>query len=576
MSTPLLDGIDKTDKQCTFYNEMLQKDPFLGTLKCVGQKDFSFKAKGRTSLIPVNVNETLSSAVAFIIVSIMSRKQQSLSLETKQKILNEVDDKSLKKTKIAAKYGIASSTLSTILKNRDKIEAAYAVNQFEPARKRMRAGKNEDVEVALLRWIREARSQNIILTGTILQEKAKFFGEALGVGDFMCSNGWLSRFKERHGIVCKRICGEEAAVDPDIVESFFAEKWPALKKEFSPRNIFNADETGLFFKALPSRTLAMKGEKCSGGKCSKERITVMVACNMDGSEKIPLLVIGKSAKPRCFKKLQTLPVDYAFSKKAWMNSEIFTKWLTNLDLKFHREKRKICLILDNCAAHVEVKGLKAIKCVFLPPNTTAKIQPCDQGIIKCLKMHYRKEMVRKAIECFDSRCEFSINLLDAMWYLRSAWNRVKRTTMQNCFRHGGFEEGSEETIEEEQDEATTDSVVEEAEKRGIVTAALFEEYVNIDDKALTSDVTTDEDIISESKKEDVNLIETDDEGDDLEPQSLVTVNEAAAALKTMQQFLMQQENASCALNNLEKVDMFFKGCQFKKLKQKSITDFLKK
>jgi hypothetical protein len=63
--------------------------------------------------------------------------------------------------------------------------------------------------------------------------------------------------------------------------------------------------------------------------------------------------------------------------------------------------------------------------------------------------------------------------------------------------------------------------------------------VNIDDKALTSDVTTDEDIISESKKEDVNQTETDVEGDDLEPQSLITVNEAAAPLKTMQQFLMQ-------------------------------------
>ena len=63
----------------------------------------------------------------------------------------------------------------------------------------------------------------------------------------------------------------------------------------------------------------MKGKKYSGGKCSKERITIMVACNMDGTEKTPLLVLGKSAKPRCFKKVRTLPVDYAFSKKSWMN-----------------------------------------------------------------------------------------------------------------------------------------------------------------------------------------------------------------------------------------------------------------
>ncbi|XP_042902295.1 tigger transposable element-derived protein 4-like [Parasteatoda tepidariorum] len=182
----------------------------------------------------------------------MSRKQQSLSLETKQKILNEVCDGILKKTEIATKYGIPNSTLSTIIKNREKIEVAYAINQFEPARKRMRTGGNEEIEVALLRWVREARSQNLPLTGHVLQEKAKVFADALGVTNFASSNGWLTRFKKRHGIVCHKICGEEATVDKETVESFLSEKWPALRKNYAPRDIFNADETGLFFKALPS------------------------------------------------------------------------------------------------------------------------------------------------------------------------------------------------------------------------------------------------------------------------------------------------------------------------------------
>ena len=74
--------------------------------------------------------------------------------------------------------------------------------------------------------------------------------------------------------------------------------------------------------------------------------------------------------------------------------------------------------MDSYSAYVEIKGLKAIKSVILPPNTTAKIKPCDHGIIKMY--HRRKEMVRKAIACFDNKCEFSIDLLDSMWYTRSA------------------------------------------------------------------------------------------------------------------------------------------------------------
>ena len=44
------------------------------------------------------------------------------------------------------------------------------------------------------------------------------------------------------------------------------------------------DETSLFFKCLPDKTIAFKGVKCFGRKGSKEKVTVMVAANMSGAE----------------------------------------------------------------------------------------------------------------------------------------------------------------------------------------------------------------------------------------------------------------------------------------------------
>ncbi|GBL87492.1 hypothetical protein AVEN_118415-1 [Araneus ventricosus] len=60
------------------------------------------------------------------------------------------------------------------------------------------------------------------------------------------------------------------------------------------KHFFNADETGLFYKLTPNKTLNFKGEKCVGGKLSKVRITILVCSNMNGSEKKKLTVIGKS------------------------------------------------------------------------------------------------------------------------------------------------------------------------------------------------------------------------------------------------------------------------------------------
>ena len=68
-----------------------------------------------------------------------------------------------------------------------------------------------------------------------------------------------------------------------------------------------------------------------------------------------------------------------------MNSEIFTSWVKHLDRTMIAKGRKIALIVDNCPAHPYVEGLEAVELVFLPPNTTSKLQPMDQGVIRALK-----------------------------------------------------------------------------------------------------------------------------------------------------------------------------------------------
>ena len=111
---------------------------------------------------------------------------------------------------------------------------------------------------------------------------------------------------------------------------------PTISSNYKPRNIFNADEFGLFYQALPKKTLHLKGEKCSGGKNSKIRLTGLAAANMIG-EKLPMFVIGKSQKPHCLKHIESLPCRYRAQKKSWMNSELFEEWVREQDEKFDNE-----------------------------------------------------------------------------------------------------------------------------------------------------------------------------------------------------------------------------------------------
>ena len=84
---------------------------------------------------------------------------------------------------------------------------------------------------------------------------------------------------------------------------------PTILSRYNLKDIYNTDEFGLFYQGLPKKTLHLKGEKCSGGKYSKVRLTAMAAASPTG-EKLPMFVIGKSMKPRSFKHVKSLPCRY--------------------------------------------------------------------------------------------------------------------------------------------------------------------------------------------------------------------------------------------------------------------------
>jgi hypothetical protein len=303
--------------------------------------------------------------------------------------------------------------------------------------------RNETLNQFLWEWFNRLRSTGIPISGPLIQEKARSVATELGIEGFVASNGWLESFRTRYAISFKRINGESRAVDNNVVLEW-NQRLPTILEGFDLKDIFNCDETGLFFKALPDTTLAAKGDLCKGGKFSKERLTVLL-CSSAVGEKLKPLVIGKALKPRAFKhiRVESLPVTWKSNKKAWMTSGLFLEWLQSLNAMLEQQGRRIALIMDNAPCHC-FPELTCIKFIKLPANTTSITQPLDHGIIRNFKVNYRKKLLEKLIYYLDSAGSLDeivrkITLLDAMSWIASAWNSVSADCIRKCFADCGIE-----------------------------------------------------------------------------------------------------------------------------------------
>ncbi|KAG7163950.1 Tigger transposable element-derived protein 1-like 79 [Homarus americanus] len=224
-------------------------------------------------------------------------------------------------------------------------------------------------EKLLVRYlVRQARRNMAVDTRSVKDYARELYmavARKMGITEpkpFNASSGWLQRFKKRNKITNINIGGEEASAD-----CVAAREFPPFLREimeegqYTDDQVFNMDESGLFWKKLPSKTFVVKNaSKIRGRKLQKERITVLFTTNASGTCKLKLSVIHTARKPHAYKSMDMtkLNVHWLTARKAWMFSTLALSWFDDCfvpDVKKFCEQQnvpfKILLLLDNAPGH---------------------------------------------------------------------------------------------------------------------------------------------------------------------------------------------------------------------------------
>ncbi|XP_045105427.1 tigger transposable element-derived protein 1-like [Portunus trituberculatus] len=217
--------------------------------------------------------------------------------------------------------------------------------------------------------------------------------------------------------------------------------------------VFNADETGLFYKKIRNRTYIHKEvKKLPGFKAFKDRLTLLFVRNAAGDCKIKPLLVCRAANPRALKELNKrfLPVVWKSNKKAWVTAKIFEEWFhhdfvpqVQLYLAGKNLAFKAVLLVDNAGGHT-AQSLNLDHpniCVsYLPPKTTSLLQPMDMGVIKTFKCNYQRAVYREALKKMDTDSSMTLmdfwkqyNIHNALTLIKQAWDEVQPSTINACW-----------------------------------------------------------------------------------------------------------------------------------------------
>ncbi|XP_043478908.1 jerky protein homolog-like [Leptopilina heterotoma] len=376
-------------------------------------------------------------------------RRKTLSCIEQFELLRKVKDGVPKET-IVQDYDICTSTYYRIIER--KSEILKNTNNFETNRKFSKATSAKLLDDAVIKWYLQERDRGSTLSMAIIQQKALTFGKMLDIPlhKFKASNGWFQSFKRRHCITNIQIKDEVVSNDFGAEKFFYCVLNQKIAVEnLSTENVYNADETGIFWRTSPFSQQCTMEMKYQETKHLNSHITALFCSNFNGSHRIPPLIIGDSemygyledfftghSKDKRLKYNENVNIIYADQNKSYMDSELFMLWYTDIFIPHvlaHHNSRgktgKVLLILDNAPCHPDVKDLNSVhqnfEVIYLPRNVSPKIQPMEQGLISTTKILYKKNLLQSLLNYkkIPSSDEFfnHLNFQDCLDLLSRAW-----------------------------------------------------------------------------------------------------------------------------------------------------------
>ncbi|OMJ30185.1 CENP-B-like protein [Smittium culicis] len=189
--------------------------------------------------------------------------------------------------------------------------------------------------------------------------------------------------------------------------------------------IFNLEETGIYHRIHP--VLSNANSQIEGNKQFKERVSLFLCMNSDGSYKLPLWVTGNKiiSKAQESELLRIHGITYKYNKESQITCSIFMDWLNWFDEKMGEflksqepsipsrnpplpERNVILILRDNFIHPLHFTGtLKNVKIISFSQEIPSGILPVESGVSRLFRCIYRSNTYKLALKYKNEKANSS-------------------------------------------------------------------------------------------------------------------------------------------------------------------------
>lgn len=340
--------------------------------------------------------------------------------------------------------------------------------EHEKDSNRLRRPNNLLVHKILQEWVSQSIWNGIPVSLPIIQDTAQSVWHKIppehreGKGSF--SHKWVANFLSRMNL-STYIIDHQMPKHPKV---WYFDERSLLKKFIShiPQNsLYTLDETFLAYN-LP---LDYAQYESNSIQKRLEVITVMLCANLNGTDKMDPMIIGRYENYQSFKNYfpeeqnsnshhelhlgekmaRKFGISYQSNRKSWLTSTIFHDWLVAFDKRLVSDGRKIWLILDDSCSHRIINlRLQNIQLIYTSANS--KFLPFNWGVLEEFKTRYRIQQYKALIDLQDTLSQGSGNLQlltyeqscltmsNAFKFIKISWDAIKRELIHSNWKKSGI------------------------------------------------------------------------------------------------------------------------------------------